>query len=64
MIDEIIKSPSNSPAIGGTGSGGHACGVGRIYFDPAAAGLAGDHAQGVTALLRRLEEAFCEVVNE
>jgi len=57
MIDELIKSPSNSPAIDGTGGGGHACGVGRIYFDW----------RGITRwrdrLTKRLEETSCEVVN-
>jgi hypothetical protein len=55
MIDELINSPSNSPAIGGIGSGGHACGVGRIYFAhsiPPKAGLGTvsllNHWQGIT----------------
>ena len=75
MIDELINSPSNSPAIGGIGSGGHACGVGRIYFTPSIPPTAGlgtvsllNNLQGITPwcdrLQKRLEETFCEVVND
>ena len=66
MIEALIKTHQTVPPSVGLGVGDTLAAWDEFLrsLDPATAGLPGDHAQGVTALLRRLEEAFCEVVNE